>query len=276
MIFSRKQIVQLVVIDINAVVKDLDKMLRRLIDEHVEITILPGADLGRVKADSGYVGQLVMNLVVNARDAIPTGPGHHRHQQCHARRCLRARASGRKAGRYVMLSVSDSGTGMTDKVKARLFEAFFTTKPKGKGTGLGLATCHTIMQQSGGHIAVQSELGKGTNFKIYFPRVDQPLDGAALPQIGSVPRGTETLLVVEDQPSLRLLAQCVLQAQGYHVLTASNGEEALRSVRNHKATPIRLVISDVIMPQMGGRVMAEWLKISQPRSQGSLHFGIYG
>ena len=265
LIFSRKQIVQLVVIDINAVVKDLDKMLRRLIDEHVEITILPGANLGRVKADSGYVGQLVMNLVVNARDAMPNGGRLTIATNNVTLDDAFARAHpGARPGDYVMLSVSDSGTGMTDEVKARLFEAFFTTKPKGKGTGLGLATCHTIMQQSGGHIAVQSELGKGTNFKIYFPRVDQPLDGAALPQIGSVPRGTETLLVVEDEPPLRLLAQCVLQAQGYHVLTASNGEEALRSVRNHKATPIRLVISDVIMPQMGGRVMAEWLKSANP------------
>ena len=150
---------------------------------------------------------------------------------------------------------------MTDEVKARLFEAFFTTKPKGKGTGLGLATCQTIVQQSGGHIGVYSEVGKGTTFKIYFPRVEQPLDVAARPiQTGPLPRGTETLLVVEDDPSVRHLACGVLEAQGYTVLCASNGQDGLRVVREHKGSPIRLVVTDVIMPLMGGEVMVEWLK----------------
>jgi signal transduction histidine kinase len=150
----------MVVLDINEVVKDLDKMLRRLIDEKIELTILPGEQLGRVKADSGYVGQVLMNLVVNARDAMPNGgkliiaTSNVTLDEAIARAQTRA-----SPGNYVMFSVSDTGTGMTDEVKARMFEAFFTTKPKGKGTGLGLATCQTIMQQSGGHIAVQSELG---------------------------------------------------------------------------------------------------------------------
>ena len=164
-----------------------------------------------------------------------------------------------------MLSVSDTGAGMTDEVKARLFEAFFTTKPKGKGTGLGLATCQTIVQQSGGHIGVHSEVGKGTTFKIYFPRVEQPLDVAARPiQTGPLPRGTETLLVVEDEPAVRHLACGVLEAQGYIVLCASNGQEGLRAVREHKGSPIRLVVTDVIMPLMGGKVMTEWLKTTHP------------
>jgi CheY-like chemotaxis protein len=167
-------------------------------------------------------------------------------------------------GDYVMISVSDTGTGMTKEVKARMFEAFFTTKPKGKGTGLGLATCQTIMQQSGGHIAVQSELGQGTTFKIYFPRVDQPLDVAARPRTGPTPRGTETLLVVEDEPTLRHLARSVLELQGYKVLSANNGQDALHAARDHKGSPIRLVITDVIMPLMGGKVMAEWLKTANP------------
>jgi CheY-like chemotaxis protein len=153
---------------------------------------------------------------------------------------------------------------MTEEVKARMFEAFFTTKPKGKGTGLGLATCQTIVQQSRGHIAVQSELGQGTTFKIYFPRVDQPLDVTGRPRTGSAPRGTETLLVVEDEPTLRQLARSVLELQGYKVLSANNGQDALQTVRDHTGAPIRLVITDVVMPQMGGKVMAEWLKTANP------------
>jgi CheY-like chemotaxis protein len=170
-----------------------------------------------------------------------------------------------KGGDYVMLSVSDTGTGMTDEVKARLFEAFFTTKPLGKGTGLGLATCQTIVQQSGGHIGVDSEVGKGTTFKIYFPRVEQPLDVAARPfPTGPLSRGTETLLIVEDEPSVRHLARSVLEAQGYEVLSAPNGQDALHVAREHKGSPIRLVVTDVIMPLMGGKVMAEWLKTTYP------------
>jgi CheY-like chemotaxis protein len=168
-------------------------------------------------------------------------------------------------GEYVMLSVSDTGTGMTGEVKARLFEAFFTTKPSGKGTGLGLATCQTIVQQSGGHIGVYSEVGRGTTFKVYFPRVDQSLDASAqVVKAGPLPRGTETLLVVEDEPSVRHLVTDMLEAQGYNVLRANNGQDALRVAGEHKGAPIRLVVTDVIMPLMGGKVMAEWLKTTYP------------
>jgi len=164
-----------------------------------------------------------------------------------------------------MLTVSDTGTGMTGEVKAHLFEAFFTTKPLGKGTGLGLSTCQTVVQQSGGHIGVYSEVGRGTTFKIYFPRVEQPLDAAVRAiQAGPLPRGTETLLVVEDDPSVRHLARNVLEAQGYVVLSAPNGQDALRVVREHQGAPIRLAVTDVVMPLMGGKVMAEWLKITYP------------
>jgi CheY-like chemotaxis protein len=163
-----------------------------------------------------------------------------------------------------MLSVSDTGTGMTDEVKAHLFEAFFTTKTPGKGTGLGLATCQTIVQQSGGHIGVSSEPGQGATFKVYFPRVEQPLDVTARPVPGPLPRGTETLLVVEDEPAVRQLARGVLAAQGYEVLSATNGQDGLHVAREHKGSPIRLVITDVIMPLMGGKVMADWLKTADP------------
>jgi CheY-like chemotaxis protein len=172
---------------------------------------------------------------------------------------------GAMPGDYVMLSVSDTGTGLTEGVKAHLFQAFFTTKPLGKGTGLGLVTCQTIVQQSGGHIDFYSEVGRGTTFKVYFPRVEQALDAAARPiQTGPLPRGTETLLVVEDEPSLMHLTRRALEAQGYEVLSASNGQDALRVAREHKGTPIRLVVTDVIMPLMGGKVMAEWLKTTHP------------
>jgi PAS domain S-box-containing protein len=266
LVFSRKQTVQPVVLDLNDVVKDLDKMLPRLIDENIEMTIAPGKQAGRVKADPGYVGQVLMNLVVNARDAMPNGgkltiaTNNVTLDENYART-----HTGAIPGDYVMLSVSDTGSGMTEEVKARLFEAFFTTKPKGKGTGLGLATCQTIVQQSGGHIGVYSEIGKGTTIKIYLPRVEQPLDLAARPiQTGPLPRGTETLLVVEDEPSVRHLARGVLEAQGYEVLSASNGQNALHVAREHKGSPIRLVVTDVIMPVMDGKVMAEWLKTTYP------------
>jgi nitrogen-specific signal transduction histidine kinase/FixJ family two-component response regulator len=261
LVFSRKQTVQPIVLDLDDVVKDLDKMLRRLIDEDITLTIVSSKNAGRFRADPGYVGQVLMNLVVNARDAMPHGGKltiatsevtlDENYVRSHP---------GTISGEYVMLSVSDTGAGMTDEVKAHLFEAFFTTKPKGKGTGLGLATCQTIVQQSGGHIDVYSELGKGATFKIYFPRVEQPLDMTAGPIPGPWPRGTETLLVVEDEPAVRHLAREVLAAQGYEVLSATNGQDGLHVTRNHQGPPIRLVVTDVMMPLMGGKVMAEWLK----------------
>jgi signal transduction histidine kinase len=266
LVFSRKQKVQPVVLDLNEVVKDLDKMLRRLINENIKLTVVPGKRIGRVKADAGYVGQVLVNLVINARDAMPNGgqlsiaTSNVTLDESYVRTHPEV-----TPGDYVMLAVSDTGVGMTDEVKAHLFEAFFTTKPKGKGTGLGLATCQTIVKQSGGHIVAYSELDKGTTFKVYFQRVDQPLEVAARPtQSGPLPRGTETLLVVEDEPAVCHLANNVLENQGYTVLRAMNGQEALRVAREHKGPPIRLVITDVIMPQMGGKVMAEWLKSSYP------------
>jgi len=266
LIFSRKETVQPVVLDINAVIADLDQMLRRLIDEKIEMTIIPGQHIQRIKADSGYLGQVLMNLIVNARDAMPQGgklvlATHNvvldeAHVLAHP---------GAIPGGHVMLSVSDTGSGMTEEVKTRLFEVFFTTKPKGKGTGLGLATCLSIVSQSNGHISVDSELGKGTTFKIYFPQVDHPLSNTPLPfHLSPLPHGTETLLVVEDEPAVRHLARTVLQAQGYQVLTASNGQDALHEVSAHKGAPISLVFTDIVMPLMGGKIMAEWLKTTYP------------
>jgi CheY-like chemotaxis protein len=266
LVFSRKQTVQPIVLDPNEVVHGLVKMLRRLIDENIAMTIDPGTLIGRVKADPGYIGQLLMNLAVNARDAMPGG-GKLTIATSNARldeNDARAHA-GVIPGDYVMFSVSDTGTGMTDEVKAHLFEPFFTTKPTGKGTGLGLATCQTIVQQSGGHMDVDSAVGKGTTFKVYLPRVREALETETLAsQTGPLPRGTETLLVVEDEPTVRELAGLVLEAQGYEVLSASNGQEALQRAREHQGSPIRLVVTDVIMPLMGGKAMAGRLKTSDP------------
>ncbi|HSY17706.1 MAG TPA: response regulator [Candidatus Acidoferrales bacterium] len=266
LVFSRRQTIQPIVLDLGEAVLGMDKMLRRLIDENIEMTIVAGKEPARIKADSGYIGQVLMNLVVNGRDAMPNGgrltiaTGNVTLDENYARN-----HPGVIPGDHVMLSVSDTGTGMTDEVKAHIFEAFFTTKAAGKGTGLGLATCQTIVQQCCGHIVVESELGKGTTFKVYFPRVEQALDiTAGKVQTGPLPRGTETLLVVEDDPSVRHLARGVLETQGYEVLSASNGQEALHVAREHKGPPIQLVVTDVIMPLMGGKVMAEWLKITYP------------
>jgi len=266
LVFSRKQTVQPVVLGLDDVVKDMEKMLRQLIDEKIDMTIVPGKTPGHIMADSGYIGQVLMNLVVNARDAMPDGGSIS--IATHPATLDEDYANthmGAIPGDYVMLSVSDTGAGMTEEVKMHLFEPFFTTKPQGKGTGLGLTTCQTIAQQSGGHINVYSEIGKGTTFKVYFPRVDQPLNhDTQLIKAGPLPRGTETLMVVEDDPSVRYLAANVLEAQGYTVLRSSNGQDGLRLASEHKGSPIRLVVTDVIMPLMGGEAIAKTMKATYP------------
>jgi signal transduction histidine kinase len=267
LVFSRKQTVQPVVLDLNAVVKEMDEMLRRLVGEHIEMTMQCGADAGCISADAGYIGQVLMNLVVNARDAMPNGGRISIATSLVTLDDAAAQALALSTpGRYVQLTLSDTGIGIADDVKAHIFEAFFTTKSSNKGTGLGLSTCQTIIHQSGGQILVESDVGKGTTFKIYFAQVAAV--GAQV--VGPKPKaphssgGTETLLLVEDEPSVRHLACGVLEGLGYKVLSASNGQEALHVVREHQGAPIRLVVTDVIMPQMGGKIMADWLKTSYP------------
>lgn len=265
LVVSSRETVQPSVLDLNEVVKDLDRMLRRLVDENIEMTVEAAPDLKRVKADPGYVGQVLMNLVVNARDAMPHGGKLSiKTSNVTCERTIAQATPPIHPGNYVVLGVADTGAGITPEVKKRLFEAFFTTKERGKGTGLGLATCHTIVQQCGGHIRVQSEAGEGAIFEIYLPPVELPLSAVA-PRAapGPLPRGRETLLVVEDEPAVRHLARDVLVAQGYEVLSASNGQDALHVARDYGA-PIRLVVTDVVMPLMGGKVMAEGLKSSYP------------
>ena len=240
--------------------------------------MFPEKQIGRIKADSGYVGQVLMNLVVNARDAMPNG-GKITIATANAtldEDYARAHA-GAVPGDYVMFSVSDTGTGMTDEVKAHMFEAFFTTKPKGKGTGLGLATCQTIVQQSGGHIAVHSELAKARPSRfISRGSSSRSMSPATTDQDGPMPRGTETLLVVEDEPAVRHLACQSFGSPGLQCAARPPTARMDCTWRaQSKAAPISLVITDVIMPQMGGKVMAEWLKTTLSRSQNPLHFGLH-
>jgi signal transduction histidine kinase len=251
LIFSRKQIVQPVPLDLNKIIADLQKMLRSLIGENVKLLVRCADAPTRIRADPGYVAQVLMNLVVNARDAMPAG-GTINIATSHV-------------GQDVLLSISDTGSGMSDDVKAHLFEAFFTTKDEGKGTGLGLTTCASIVQQSGGRIEVDSVVGRGSTFKLYFPAIEPSLEAVApATVVAPLPRGHETLLVVEDEPSVVHLARAVLQGQGYEVLTASNGQDGLHVMREHRGQPVRLVITDVVMPVMSGRIMAEWLHTTDP------------
>jgi two-component system, cell cycle sensor histidine kinase and response regulator CckA len=266
LIFSRNETVQFEVLNLNEAVSDLQSMLRQLIDDNIDFSMVSAPDVGHIKADAGYLGQVLMNLVINARDAMPGG-GTLSVVSANVtldRDYLLSHPTV-AAGDYVMIDVTDTGTGMTDAVKAQLFVPFFTTKPRGRGTGLGLATCRTIVQKCGGHIDVRSEVGQGTSFQVYFPRVPAPRRTAPRPVVvGPPPRGTELILIVEDDPDVRQLLGNALRSQGYLVLVAANGVEALRVVAEHKGPPLRLVISDVIMPRMGGQAMADSLQLNHP------------
>jgi len=269
LLFSRKRKIQQTVLNLHEVIESMDKMLRRLIGENVKLAVIQAKETGQIKADSGLIGQLLMNLVVNARDAMPNG-GNLKIETANVTSDeSQARAhAGATSGDHVMLAITDTGIGMSAEVKTHLFEAFFTTKPEGKGTGLGLATCQTIVRQCGGWIEVQSEQGKGSTFKIYFPRAGQPAEPVDMfKENGNeklLARGTETLLLVEDEPSVRHLTGNILEAQGYNVLRANNGQDGLRVASEYKQGPIDLVITDIVMPQMNGKVMAEWLKATYP------------
>jgi PAS domain S-box-containing protein len=261
--FSRKQMFQTRMIDLNAVVADMDRMLRRLIGEDIDLVSLLEPSLCQIKADPGQIEQVLMNLVVNARDAMPRGgritieTGNVSLDQT-----VNTHIS-IKPGRYLMLAVSDTGVGMDAETQKRIFEPFFTTKEVGKGTGLGLATVYGIVKQSGGNIIVYSEPGHGTTFKIYLPVVDELADDEADASEVSVHRGHGTILLVEDEEQVRDLAGEVLAASGYNVLKAANGIEALR-VSTEFDGDIDLLITDVVMPQMGGREVAERMAAMRP------------
>jgi PAS domain S-box-containing protein len=256
--FSRRQVMEMKVLDLNTLLRDLDKMLRRVIGENIELVTLLTDDLGRVKADPGQIEQVILNLAVNARDAMPSG-GKLTIETANAEvDGAFARAHiGVSPGRYMRLSVKDTGVGMTPEVQERIFEPFFTTKEKGKGTGLGLSTVYGIVKQSGGNIWVDSAPGQGTTFKIYLPRVEELAEELTEKVRGEdLPRGQETVLVVEDDAEVRQLSMRILNRQGYRVWQAVNGVEALRICEQQKE-PIDLMLTDVVMPQMGGKELAE-------------------
>ncbi len=266
--FGRRQVLQPQVLDLNGVVANMDKMLRRLIGEDVDLVTACLEGLGRVKVDPGQIEQVIMNLAVNARDAMPRGgkltleTANVELDEAYARDHVAV-----KPGPYVMLAVSDTGCGMDAETQKHIFEPFFTTKEQGKGTGLGLATVYGIVKQSGGNIWVYSEPGRGTTFKIYLPRMDEAVKMKGHSESpAATARGTETVLLVEDEDAVRTLVRGVLESSGYQVLEANGGTQALLISERYKK-PIHLMLTDVVMSQMGGRELAEQLVGRHPETK---------
>ncbi|MCP4360614.1 MAG: response regulator [Chloroflexi bacterium] len=266
--FARRQVVVPRTLNLNDTVLNLDRLLRRLINADIELVTLPDHDLDFVKVDPGQVEQVLVNLVVNARDAMPNGGKltirtanevlNEQYAQQHVDVL---------PGHYVCLSVSDTGAGMTGEVQARIFDPFFTTKEPGRGTGLGLATCYGIVKQNEGHIQVESVLGEGTVFKIFLPQVPgTPASQLTGRTSSSLPEGEEMILVVEDEPAVRQIVTELLEQQGYSVITAVNGEDALRLVeKNEIANEVDLLLTDIVMPRLTGTALADKVKTRFPQ-----------
>jgi PAS domain S-box-containing protein len=271
--FSRRQMMRPEVLDLAEVLQGLEPMLRRVLGEDVELSIGPGRPTALVKADPGQIQQIIMNLVVNARDAMPDGgkllvdTADVNLDEDHVTRHVGA---GAKGGPHVVLTVSDKGCGMDPATQARVFEPFFTTKPKGKGTGLGLSTVLGIVQQSGGHVTVESAIGRGSKFRIYLPRTEEMRAPSGRPvarhptPAAPLWRGSETILLVEDEGQLRVLARDILRTAGYEVIDAPNAAEAVRLSERH-AGPIHLLLTDIVMPHVSGRELARRLGVIRPR-----------
>lgn len=264
--FSRKQTLQPQVLGLNAIVAEMDKMLRRLISETIHLDLRVDANLWRTTADPGQIQQVIMNLAVNARDAMPSGGAltietanvilDEHYVREHTDAC---------AGEHVLLAISDTGSGIIAEVREHLFEPFFTTKDIGQGTGLGLATCYGIVKQSGGHINVCTELGRGTTFKVYLPRTVESttVPAAALPARVS-PRGKERVLLVEDEQPVREMSALVLRDLGYDVVEARDGNEAVRLTKAIDRDAFDLLFTDMVMPRMGGKELAHWFRLTHP------------
>jgi two-component system, cell cycle sensor histidine kinase and response regulator CckA len=261
--FSRRQMLQPAVINLNSTVADTGQMLQRLMGEDIEQKMMLDPALGQVKADPGQMVQVIMNLAVNARDAMPQGGKLIIATSNVVVDGDQDRIAPIPPGRYVMLAVSDSGTGMDEQVQSHIFEPFYTTKPAGKGTGLGLATVLGIVEQSGGHIVVESEPGEGTTFRIYLPRVDEHVPSSEASNVAAGVRGSECVLLVEDDSDLRHLIHEGLRNEGYKVLVAANGVEALGLVRRYQDS-IDAIVTDVIMPLMNGPDLVRSLVLLRP------------
>ncbi len=265
--FSRKQVISPKVLDLNALIAEQTEMLKRLIPENIELRFLPGNALERVKIDPGQVEQIVMNLVINARDATPDGgkilveTGNAELDQTDD-----GLQSSAPKGNYVVLAVSDNGCGMAPEIKSQIFEPFFTTKEQGKGTGLGLAIVFGIVKQSAGYIFVHSEPGHGTTFKIYLPCVEDAIQSNDTEECDASLIGDETILLVEDEEAVRESAAEYLKENGYNVLTAEEGSQALQIAEQHKQ-PIHLMLTDVIMPRMSGRELSEKIASIHPETK---------
>ncbi|HEX3204127.1 MAG TPA: ATP-binding protein, partial [Nitrospiraceae bacterium] len=264
--FSRRQVVQPKVLDLCMVLMNLEKMLHRLIGEDVNLVVSLGPSLGRIRIDPGQIEQVILNLVVNARDAMPKGGRLTLEtENVELTTAIAAREVTLLPGSYVTLAVSDTGSGMDDYTQSHMFEPFFTTKEHGKGTGLGLSTVYGIVKQSGADIIVESQPGRGTTVTVYFPRVSE--SDARISEVNRLPLaaigGHETLLLVEDEPAIRSLAGDILRQHGYKVLEARHGLEALLAGSQYLG-PIQLLITDVIMPQMSGNEVAERMTRERP------------
>ncbi len=267
--FSRREFVEPQILNLNKTVTDTSQMLERLIEENIVLKTNLSPDLWPVKVDPHQIEQIIVNLTVNARDAMPDGGRltiETQNQQLDNE--YSANLLGLLPGEYVILTVSDTGVGMTEAVRQRIFEPFFTTKEQGKGTGLGLATVFGIVHQYKGRIFVQSEVDKGATFQIYLPRAEEIAGSEMLSSSASadIPRGTETVLVVEDEVTVRDLAAYMLRRQGYVVLDAANGEEALKVAQQHQS-PIHLLLTDTVMPKMSGKALADEFKIRYPQTK---------
>jgi CheY-like chemotaxis protein len=262
--FSRREIIKPKVVAIEDIVTNVTKILRRLIGEDIELSLNLASTPSIVRIDPGQLEQVIMNLAVNARDAMPSGG---RVTISTSTVTIDAAAAGQRepveAGRFARLSIADTGSGMDAATRVRIFEPFFTTKGVGKGTGLGLATVYGIVRQSGGRIDVESEPRQGATFTIHLPVVDDAEEVAAIAAGGNVPRGTETVLLVEDATSVRAVIRQILVRYGYEVLEAARGEAALTLARGHDA-PIDVLLTDVVMPEMNGRDLAEQVTALQP------------
>jgi two-component system cell cycle sensor histidine kinase/response regulator CckA len=267
--YGRKQFLQPETLDLNRVIADMEGIFHHLMGHDVETRIVPAPGLQAVMADAGQIEQVIMNMAMNARDAMPRG-GKLTLETANVNFDEQSveRYSELEPGDYVMLAITDTGTGMSDKVKARLFEPFFTTKDVGQGTGLGLSTCYGIIKQSGGHISVYSELAIGTTFKVYLPQVEPQ---AAIPvrrlDSPDLPRGTEIILLVEDDPALREMAAGLLRRLGYTVLEAANGIEALSLKQQRGVGHIDLLFTDVVMPHMSGKELSERVQALYPQTR---------